>query len=220
MTVKRFWDDPYLCRCDTTVVAVQGREVALAESIIFAFSGGQERDHGTIGGTVVEDARWDAATLWYTLPASHALRPGTAVALAIDWARRYRLMRLHFAAELVLELMMRRLPHAVRIGAHISVDHARIDVAWPESLAPLLPDLTADALRLVLADMPIVTGYSDRAAERRFWQIAGFARVACAGTHVRRTGEVGAITLRRRNVGRHKERIEIRVAPGPAPGDA
>ena len=52
MTVKRFWDDPYLCRCDTTVVAVQGREVALAESIIFAFSGGQERDHGTIGGAV------------------------------------------------------------------------------------------------------------------------------------------------------------------------
>ncbi len=213
MTVKRFWDDPYLDRCDTTVAAVQGAEVALVESIIFAFSGGQERDHGTIGGHVVGDARWDTDVIWYTLPPSHALSPGAAVALTIDWARRYRLMRLHFAAELVLELAMRRLPTATRIGAHISADHARIDVVWPENVAPLLPELAAEATQLVLADVPIITGYSDDATERRFWQITGFARVACAGTHVRRTGEVGAITLRRRNVGRHKERIEIRVAP-------
>ena len=50
MTRKVFWEDPYLSSLETTVAAVAGTEVRLAETIFFAFSGGQERDHGTIGG--------------------------------------------------------------------------------------------------------------------------------------------------------------------------
>ncbi|HAE50502.1 MAG TPA: alanyl-tRNA editing protein, partial [Tistrella mobilis] len=49
---------------------------------------------------------------------------------------------------------------------------------------------------------------------RRYWEVEGVARVPCGGTHLRRTGEVGAITLKRVNVGKGKERIEMRlVAP-------
>jgi len=33
------------------------------------------------------------------------LKPGDQVSMNIDWGRRYQLMRLHFAAEIVLELM-------------------------------------------------------------------------------------------------------------------
>ncbi|HOG04600.1 MAG TPA: alanyl-tRNA editing protein, partial [Accumulibacter sp.] len=36
-----------------------------------------------------------------------------------------------------------------------------------------------------------------------------FARVPCGGTHVRRTGEIGSIRLKRNNIGRGKERVEI-----------
>ena len=39
--------------------------------------------------------------------------------------------------------------------------------------------------------------------------IDGFARVACGGTHIKRTGEVGPIKLKRNNIGKGKERIEI-----------
>ena len=64
---------------------------------------------------------------------------------------------------------------------------------------------------LVAADQPIVSAFSDEAAERRYWEIAGVGRVPCGGTHLRRTGEIGRITLKRNNVGKGKERIEIFV---------
>ena len=50
MTLKRFWQDPYQTRLDTCVTGVYGEHVTLAETIFYAFSGGQESDAGTIGG--------------------------------------------------------------------------------------------------------------------------------------------------------------------------
>jgi Ser-tRNA(Ala) deacylase AlaX len=44
--------------------------------------------------------------------------------------------------------------------------------------------------------------------------VPGFARVPCGGTHLKRTGEVGAVTLKRRNVGKGKERVEIGLVEG------
>lgn len=41
------------------------------------------------------------------------------------------------------------------------------------------------------------------------WEIEGFAWVACGGTHLQTTGEIGEIRLRRKNVSKGKERIEI-----------
>jgi len=129
--------------------------------------------------------------------------------MAIDWPRRYRLMRLHFAAELVLEQVYRTLPGARKIGAHIAEAKARIDLAWPETLAPLLPALTAAVQPLIDADSPIISAFEDPAGERRYWEVPGFARVPCGGTHLKRTGEVGKIKLKRNNIGAGKERIEI-----------
>ena len=54
--------------------------------------------------------------------------------------------------------------------------------------------------------------YSDRGTERRFWEVADFARVPCGGTHLKRTAEVGAIRLKRKNTGKGKERVEIHVS--------
>jgi Ser-tRNA(Ala) deacylase AlaX len=41
----------------------------------------------------------------YTLSQHHKLQSGDEVLLRIDWETRYRLMKLHFAAELVLEVI-------------------------------------------------------------------------------------------------------------------
>ncbi len=49
----------------------------------------------------------------------------------------------------------------------------------------------------------------DEAAQRRFWKIDGFAEVPCGGTHVKSTVEVGYVSLKRKNIGGGKERIEI-----------
>lgn len=211
MTRKVFWQEPYRTSLDTIVAEVAGEEVRLAETILYALSGGQESDQGTIAGRPVLAARWQGRDILYRLPAGHGLAAGDAVAVALDWERRYRLMRLHFAAELVLELCYRRLAGIEKVGAHIAADKARIDFARAESVAPLLPELAAAAGEIVAADRPIVSAFSDAAAERRYWEVEGFARVPCGGTHLRRTGEVGPLALKRQNPGRGKERIEIRL---------
>jgi alanyl-tRNA synthetase len=211
MTRKLFWTDPYLCWCETTVAAVRGSVVMLAETVFYAFSGGQESDAGTIGGHPVLEARKLGADIEYQLTSDHALRAGDTVRVEIDGERRHRLMRLHFAAELVLELTYRVRPGIEKIGAHIAADKARVDFASTDNLSPLLPMLAAQAQELIVRDHPVITGFSDEAAQRRYWEVLGFARVACGGTHLRHTGEVGIIGLKRKNIGKGKERIEVFV---------
>ena len=216
-TRKLFWQDPYCAQANCAVSGVSGADVFLASTIFFAFSGGQESDRGTIGGFEVLEARREGLDIRYTLEQGHSIRQGEVVMVAIDWDRRYRLMRLHFAAELILELLCRRLPQAPRIGAHISQDKARIDFALSSSIAPLLPSVADEANAIVSADLPIVTGFDDEESERRYWFVEGLSRVPCGGTHVRRTGELGRVSLKRKNVGSGKERVEIRVTENMVP---
>jgi len=109
----------------------------------------------------------------------------------------------------VLELVYRTLGRPEKIGAHIAEDKARIDFALDENVAPHFPALIAEVERIVAADQTITSAWSDEAAERRYWQIPGFDPMPCGGTHLRTTGEVGAIRFKRKNIGRGKERIEI-----------
>ncbi len=211
MTHKLFWAEPYRTSLATTVRAVAGDEISLTETIFYALSGGQESDSGTINGEPVLAARKDGLDIWYRLDRVPAA--GAPALIEIDWARRYALMRLHFAAEIVLELTYRACPGIEKIGAHIAADKARIDFLFDRPITPLLATLTQDAQALIDADLPIVSDFSDPAAQRRYWEIAGFGRVACGGTHLRRTGEVGRLRLKRNNIGKGKERVEIYADP-------
>ncbi len=216
MTDKIFWLDPYLTELETRVAAVDGSDIALAETIFYAFSGGQESDAGTIGGWPVLRAEKVGASIRYALPPGHGLAPGDPVTVSIDWQRRYALMRLHFAAEIVLELVYQTLPGIEKIGAHIAPDKARLDFAWEGNISEVFPLIRQRAAALVAADLPIVSAFSDEAREERYWEIKGFARVPCGGTHLRTTGEVGEISLKRKNPGHGKERIEVTAAGNPA----
>jgi Ser-tRNA(Ala) deacylase AlaX len=209
MTKKLFWTDPYRTQLETQIATVAGPEVALEETIFYALSGGQESDAGTIGGRPVLEARKSGADILYRLPEDHGLKASDAVTVEIDWARRYRLMRLHFAAEVVLELAYKHLAGIRKIGAHIAADKARIDFEWPEPISKSFPLLSEELRKIVASDRPIVSAFSDETAQRRYWEVPGFARVPCGGTHLKRTGEIGAVTLKRRNIGKRKERVEI-----------
>lgn len=212
MVRKLFWIDPYLTRHETRVSAAEGQQVRLEETIFFAFSGGQEGDAGTICGHAVLAAEKVGLDIAYTLAPDHELRAGDDVDIVIDWGRRYALMRLHFAAEMVLQLVYRLRPSIERIGAHISPGKARVDFALDGNIAELFPRIESAVRDLVCADLPIITAFSDEATQRRYWEVRGFARMPCGGTHPRATSEVGALKLRRRNTGRGKERIEITLA--------
>lgn len=223
---KLFWDDPYLTSCDAVVTGVYGGEVTLDRTVAFAFSGGQASDIGTIGGREILSARCDGLEIRYRLADEELARTsaradgstkgrplaaGDPVVVRIDPVHRSRVMRLHFAAELVLETVYRHHDRPAKIGADIRAGKARVDFAWDGSIAPVLPAVAEEVARIVAADLPITSAFSDVATQQRYWEIAGFARVPCGGTHPRRTGEVGEVTLRRDNIGAGKERIEIRL---------
>ncbi|VVE31987.1 alanyl-tRNA synthetase [Pandoraea communis] len=209
MMRKIFWDEPYKTTLDTIVSQVDGEQVQVESTIFFAFSGGQESDYGSLGGYPVIKAEKLGLEIVYTLPHDHSLRVGDCATWRIDWERRYRLMRLHFAAEMVLQLVYRLRPGIERIGAHIAQDKARIDFASDVSLAPLFPEIELEAANLTSRDLPILTGFSDVQTQRRYWKVDGFAMMACGGTHPKSTREIGAVKLKRKNTGRGKERIEI-----------
>jgi len=211
MAKKIFWNDPYLTQLDTHVTSVNGIRITVAETIFYAFSGGQESDAGTIGGHRVIEARKEGLEIVYTLDEGHGLKRGDPVTVTIDWERRYRLMRLHFAAEIVLELAYQNLAPITKIGAHIAQDKSRIDFERDENIASAFPMLLEKAEAIINADQPITSAFSDEAQERRYWEVEGFGKVACGGTHLKTTGEVGEIGLKRKNIGKGKERIEIYI---------
>lgn len=74
MTKKVFWQDPYLTELDTIVQTVHGNQITVAETIFYAFSGGQESDHGTIGDYKVLEARKDGKEIAYILDDNHTLK--------------------------------------------------------------------------------------------------------------------------------------------------
>ncbi|MGB7594133.1 MAG: alanyl-tRNA editing protein [Erysipelotrichaceae bacterium] len=206
---KVFWEDPYLTTLHALVTSVEGGTITMDQTIFYAFSGGQASDRGTIGGYPVLDARKVDLEIDYLLPEMHELEVGDEVEILIDADHRDKLRRLHIAAELVLELVYQNFGHPEKIGANITSEKARVDFSWTGNIASTFQFLNVELEKMIAADLPIISCYTDVAHERRTWEILGFARVSCGGTHPRSTQEIGALALRRINLGGNKERIEI-----------
>ena len=208
---KVFWQDPYLTELTASITNVDGNVVTLDRTIAYAFSGGQSSDAGAIGGYPILKAEKQACEIYYDI-GTHSLKPGSQVTVSIDWDKRYRLMRLHFAAELILELVYQNYNRPEKIGAHITDAKARVDFVWTGNISSTFGFLEQATGEIIAKDLPVVSDFSDRELERRFWRLDGFAQVPCGGTHIKRTGEIGKIRLKRDNIGKQKERIEITLA--------
>ncbi|MDQ5890320.1 MAG: hypothetical protein QG604_194 [Candidatus Dependentiae bacterium] len=207
---KVFWDNPYQTTLETTVTSVNDTEILCAQTIVYSFAGGQENDAATVNGITIISSRREGNLIYYTLPEGHGLQSGDTVIMEIDWPRRLKLMRLHFAAELILEIVSRKFGYE-KVGAHIAETKSRIDFKSEVHIGIHFDEILAEYNEIIRKNLPIIKDYSDVATQRRFWEIEGFAQVPCGGTHVRSTGEVGYVTLKRERPGRGIERIEIRL---------
>src|SRR5579884_3138162 len=118
MTRLLYHTDSYLQEMDATVtrVADDGR-VVLDATVFYAQSGGQPADHGTLawpdGQARVLDVRRSGAEVLHQLdgPAPPA---GAPVHGALDWQRRYALMRAHTALHILCGVIWRD------FGAHVT----------------------------------------------------------------------------------------------------
>jgi len=217
---KVFWDNPYQQKLTTHVSLTDGNQALFDETIAFSFAGGQESDRTFINDMPILDSKRIDDLIFYTLPEGHGLSRGMAIVMTVDWPRRYRLMRLHFATELILELVT-QMVNWEKVGAHIAEGKARIDFKSEANANTLFESLLPAFNKIIDGNHPIEKGYLDTETQRRYRKIDGFAQVPCGGTHVRSTGEVGRILLKRDHPGKGIERIEIRLVDPSAlePGE-
>jgi Ser-tRNA(Ala) deacylase AlaX len=62
----------------------------------------------------------------------------------------------------------------------------------------VLPVTKKEALRIIEGNQEIIGTFNDEGKEGRYWEMRGFAWVPCGGTHLRKTGEIGEIELKRK----------------------
>jgi Ser-tRNA(Ala) deacylase AlaX len=180
MSVKKiFWGNPYLTELEAKVSSLDDNVITLDQTIAFAFSGGQQSDSGIIGGFQIIEAKWEGKEIFYTIEQNHNLILDQDVMVTIDWEKRYRLMKLHFAAEIILELVYQNYNHPEKIGANITVDKARVDFFWDGRISEIFPELLKKANNIINLNLDIISGFDDEENEKRYWCIEGFAKVSC-----------------------------------------
>ncbi len=210
---KLFWDDPYATECTAKVTHIDGRTVKLDQSIFYAFSGGQASDEGTIGNIKVitaikQGAKEDIIDIEYELESDPLFKVGDVVEVKINEVRRQTLRRLHSAAHLVYYVVKEKLGELKVIGSNVSIEKARMDYEYPEPVTSLIADIEEKANNIIKENRPIVMKYDENKADLRWWT-CGEWKMPCGGTHCTSTGEIGPLKLKRANIGKGKERIEM-----------
>jgi len=233
-------EDAYLKEFDARVVNVLKLDdrygVILNRTAFYPIGGGQPADNGVIKGkngevkvATVQTA--NGAVVHVTHEINGEIKEGKPVKGIINWERRYALMKNHTAAHLMAEALRKATGFPLKvIGSAIDVDKARLDFAYEESLGPLLPEIERAANNIVKENRPVAIRMMERreaekhverfheslktlppqVQEVRIVEIKDVHACACGGTHVKTTGEIGAIkVLKRRSKGRGVERIEF-----------
>ena len=240
MTELLFRDDPYLRDCDARVVAVNDRGgVILDRTVFYATAGGQPGDAGTLDvpgfgalpiATTVYDEGKQVVHVIEGSGAS-ALQPGAEARAALDWERRYRHMRAHTALHLLCALV--KFPVT---GGQIAADGGRLDFDIADPSAVSREMLESEINRLIAEDHPVAEQWirDDELAANpglvRTMSVkppTGTGRVRlvaigeggsidlqpCGGTHVRRTGEIGPVTVAKpESKGKQNRRIRLNLA--------
>lgn len=211
MTERLYQTDSYAAEFEATVVEVrpQGEEfaVVLDRTAFYPASGGQPHDTGTLGGVPVTGVLEDDDDRIVHLAAG---RVDGTVTGRIDWPRRFDHMQQHTGQHILSQVFLKALraqTRAVHLGAGLSTLDLDIGDLTAEG-AGQVEDL---ANQIVFEDRPVIIRQVDeselvdlglrRPPKKRglirVVEVEGFDRSACGGTHVRRTGEVGPITIRR-----------------------
>lgn len=215
-TEKLFWPDPYLTKCTAIVLSVEKNIIVLDRTIIYACAGGQESDHGTIAGYEILEAKKFENIIKYTISENHTIQTGDIVTCTIDWTRRYKLMRLHFAAEIVYQIITKQWPEITtnKIGSHIAFEKARIDFHITQmniDLANQINIIQNTAQKLLDENHTILCEFENNDTNKRYWKIENFGWMYCCGTHVKTTKEIGQIILKCISKGKDIVRVEISV---------
>jgi alanyl-tRNA synthetase len=217
--------------------------VFLDSSPFYAEAGGQVGDTGTLDWEGGRAEVLDCVTLGdgpvrgrahRVRVGSGALRRGVRVTAQVDPERRAAIARHHSATHLLHRALRETLGETVvQRGSFVGPDHATFDFSFPRGLTAEEIGVVEQRVNAAVRDnlvrnvreMPVAEAQASGAmalfGEKyvelvRVVDFGGWSRELCGGTHVGRSGDIGAvIALSETSIGQGTRRIEM-VAGGAA----
>lgn len=233
-TKKLYYLDNNARKCSAKVIKIHESAIELDQTIAYPEGGGQEGDHGIIWLVRKPEIRiaFNDAQLIMTMPLSMPNLPncktkgvilhkvmdeqllqhfseGDEIYMELDNNRREMLSKSHSATHLVywaLDLLQKEVVDHT-IGCHIKPDTGRLDF----SISHRFTQSELEEVEGIITDMideasPIKVYSRDDYPDVRYWTCKDYI-ISCGGTHVANTKEIPYIKLRRKNIGKGKERI-------------
>ena len=209
MTERIYYTEPARRSFDAVVTAVVDHEGATAlvldRTAFYPTSGGQPFDTGRLGTTEVLNTIDEDDRVLHVVRAPVAV--GATVHGEIDWARRFDHMQQH-TGQHVLSAAFDRLLENRTTSFHMGGEVSTIDLAREVSSSDV-ERCVDEANRVVWEDRPVTIRFASpeeaarlplrkepaREGPLRLIDISDFDLSACGGTHVARTGEIGAIAV-------------------------
>lgn len=216
-TKKLYYDLPTEVEFEAMVLDHFDGFAVLDQTLFYPEGGGQPSDTGTLVTSEsmvrVEEAIKLGEVILHRVTGG-TLKRGDRVKGMLDEERRWSLMRHHTATHVLLHAATKVLgAHVHQAGAQKGSETSRLDIRHYKHITPEeLRRIEVEANRMVMADMPVYINIEERTkAEQKY----GFGLYqggvppgrdirtvqvgtdvqACAGTHVRTTGEIGLIRV-------------------------
>ncbi len=222
-TERLYYSDCYLRRFEARVANVAeapaGFRVYLDRTAFYPESGGQPSDRGELGGVPVLDVQDEDGAIAHLVasrPAADTLQG------SIDWARRFDHMQQH-TGQHILSAAFERTGGYKTVSFHLGEAASTIDLDSDRAARPQAEAAEDLANAVVFEDRPVHVQFksdeevsqmdlrkpTERKGEVRLIEIADFDLSACGGTHVSRTGAVGAILIRKLDRVKGLTRVEF-----------
>jgi alanyl-tRNA synthetase len=219
VTDRLYYSDAYLVDFDAFVVdrGDGGRRVYLDRSAFYPTSGGQPFDTGRLGEVEVVDVVDEGERIAHVLSGPPA---GDRLHGRVDWGRRFDHMQQHTGQHLLSAVIAERFGHET-VSVHFGRESSTLDLTTASLSHAHVVEAERLVNRAVTDNRPVTVGFedaatatglrkpSDRQGTIRIVTIDGLDRSACGGTHVRATGEIGAILIRKVERVRQVTRLEF-----------
>jgi alanyl-tRNA synthetase len=210
MTVHLYYHDSYLTEFTATVLEGRARgdkhAVVLDRTAFYPTSGGQPHDTGMLGSARVLEVEEDEDG--FVLHILDSSLPQGPISGRIDWERRFDHMQQHTGQHILSQAFL-KVAQAPTVSFHLGQESCTIDIELAQPDAALMQEAEEQASRVVFEDRPVhvlnvdrselaalgVRKESQREGILRVIDVADFDRSPCGGTHVRRTGEIGMISV-------------------------
>ncbi len=218
-TTRLYYQDSYLKDFTAHVVERSdgGRKLYLDRTAFYPTSGGQPHDTGQIGDATVLDVIDEDRRIAHLVSAPVE---GVEVACRLDWARRFDHMQQHTGQHLLSAVLLEVYGFET-VGFHLGSEASTIDLAVPALEPEQVVETETIVNQRIAENLPVSVSFEApseavelrRAADRegmlRIVSIQGVDRTPCGGTHVRATGEIGLVLIRKLDKVRGATRMEF-----------